>query len=118
MTEPLTSSPVPVTPPADPPGPAVSGSPAARAPGALPGVTGFTSPPDGLPPLLDVPAVAAWLGLAPNWIRAAAGRKAIPAVKVGGAWRFSRETLGEWWRAKEAGTLPRYVPVGGRRRRL
>lgn len=48
--------------------------------------------------VLTVPEVAEFLKLAPSTIYRLAKAGKLPGRKVGGAWRFSRQGIGEWLR--------------------
>jgi len=48
------------------------------------------------PELMTTREVAAYLRLAPATVYKLAQAGKIPAVKVGGQWRFSRQSLDEW----------------------
>jgi excisionase family DNA binding protein len=50
--------------------------------------------------ILDVKEAAELLGMAPATLKRHARKNAIPAAKVGGAWRFHREQLEEWIRER------------------
>jgi excisionase family DNA binding protein len=47
-------------------------------------------------PLLDVPAVATWLSVAPSWVYARAEDGSLPSFKVGRYRRFKRREIEEW----------------------
>jgi excisionase family DNA binding protein len=47
-------------------------------------------------PLLTTTEIAAYLNLHQRTVRRKLRTNAIPAVKVGGRWRFRREQIDEW----------------------
>ncbi len=50
--------------------------------------------------VMTVPEVAEYLKLAPSTIYRLAKAGKLPGRKVGGAWRFSRQGIGEWLRER------------------
>ena len=72
----------------------------------------------GLPVLLDVTAVAAWLGRTPATVRSMAQRKELPGFKVRGAWRFTPDALAAWVVKQQPRPRPAQTraTVGARRR--
>jgi excisionase family DNA binding protein len=51
-------------------------------------------------PLLKAPEVARWWQLSDQVIKRMARTGAIPAIRVGKSWRFSREELVKWLQAQ------------------
>lgn len=56
------------------------------------------TPAEGLPVLLTVDEVAAWLKMGPATVRSMAAAGKIPVSKVGREWRFERDVLVAWLR--------------------
>ena len=54
---------------------------------------------------MDVEQVAEYLGFGQRTIRELAGKGDIPAMKIKGAWRFSRQALLEWGKSESLGNL-------------
>lgn len=61
-----------------------------------------------LPRLLTVQEVAKWLGVHPMTIYRKAAKGLIPAVKIGKAWLFAEDVLGEWIKSQmKIGGMPK-----------
>jgi PTS system nitrogen regulatory IIA component len=53
-------------------------------------------------PLLTTAAVAKWLGVATRTLCLWAECKEIPAIKIGGQWRFREDELRDWLQSPRA----------------
>ena len=62
-------------------------------------------PDENVDPVMTVPEVASYLKLADSTIYRLVRAERIPARKVGGVWRFSRQALDNW-----LATLPAESP--------
>ncbi len=51
--------------------------------------------------VLTVKQVATMLLFTPEHVRELASSGKLPAVKVGGCWRFNRQSITQWWRERE-----------------
>ena len=64
--------------------------------------------------ILTLEEAAKMLKISEYTLRRYARRGAVPARKIGGQWRFSREELLEWFRTG-ASEASNFLPGGGRR---
>jgi excisionase family DNA binding protein len=53
--------------------------------------------------LLDCQEVADWLDVPLSWVQTAARTKELPSVPIGRYYRFDREDIEEWIRARKTG---------------
>ena len=62
--------------------------------------------------LMTVKEVAALLRVSPQTLYKMLEQGLIPAVKIGSQWRFDRDQIREWIKARAGGTAPGALPTG------